>query len=804
MINRTLLTACSMLVFATQLLAAEVQPLARGPVHEAYADPAEREPKAAPIVGKAPPKQIDELPPDQKPEGENVGWIPGYWAWDEDKQDFLWVSGFWRVSPPGRTWVPGSWRRAGDGWQWTSGFWAEPKGGAAEMQYLPQPPAPLDQAGPTTPAPSQSHVYVPGSWVWRERYVWRPGYWCAHRPGWVWVSSSYRWTPAGYVYIDGYWDYPLASRGVLFAPAHIPQVVYSDPGFVYTPTVVVREECLYGAFFARRGFGCYYFGDYFEPRYATLGYVSWCGQVSASVSIGGWCDPLFSYYRCGLGHDPFWRAGVFDLYCGRFRGDYMRPPVDLVQQNTVINNITNNTTIVNNNTNINNVQMLTNIRERNRIGDMNIRQVPDSARRDQARAARDLQTVGDRRGDREGQLAAGPRPTRPQSARVELPNTRPEPKGPATIARPTVPGSAATSGPGAGPRPTALIPPKADPVRPQPGTGEATGRPIGPGTPGTRPSVPGTRPTPGGPDATARATSPAVTPGIRPTPNVDVPGATARPTSGTGTTSEVRPTPGAPAPTARPATAPAPTIPGARPTGPAVPPAAIARPATSPLAQATPGARQTAPAVPPAPIARPATPTAPAPAPRATPELPRINPQSIPTPTITPRASSQPLPIARPAPTPPVARPATPNPTPATRPAAPAPVTRPATPTAPRTSMAAPVAPRPFNTPSVARAQSPSMARPTTAMPARPQMPSVARSNFNPPSTSRPAPVAPRPSFNPGAMAQSRPAPAAPRPAMTQARSIPRPAVSAPARPAIPTVRSTPKAPTAPAKKTKP
>ena len=189
-----------------------------------------------PVIPKEPPKPIEELPPDQKPEGDNVQWMPGYWAWDDDKKDFLWVSGFWRNVPPDRTWVPGSWRKAQDGWQWTGGFWAAAKdGGKADIEYLPQPPAPLDAGGATTPAPSETHVYIPGTWVYRERYVWRPGFWFEYRPGWVWVAAHYRWTPAGYIFIDGYWDYPLAERGVLFAPAYIPPVVYTAPAFVYTP-----------------------------------------------------------------------------------------------------------------------------------------------------------------------------------------------------------------------------------------------------------------------------------------------------------------------------------------------------------------------------------------------------------------------------------------------------------------------------------------------------------------------------------------------------------------------------------------
>src|SRR5687768_3913616 len=72
----------------------------RGPVHEAYAEPTDPQPQAQPVVPRQPPEPIEELPPDQRPEGDDVSWIPGYWAWDEETQDFLWVSGFWRDAPP--------------------------------------------------------------------------------------------------------------------------------------------------------------------------------------------------------------------------------------------------------------------------------------------------------------------------------------------------------------------------------------------------------------------------------------------------------------------------------------------------------------------------------------------------------------------------------------------------------------------------------------------------------------------------------------------------------------------------------
>lgn len=362
--------------------------LARGPVHEAYAATAEQ-PAAGEVVPQAPPEPVEELPPDQKPEGENVQWIPGYWDWDEERTDFIWVSGFWRVPPPGRVWVPGSWRETAGGWQWTQGFWqpvappAQPNAPAVaqEIEYLPQPPAPIE-VGPVVPAPGPNFVYVPGSWVWRTRYVWRPGFWIGHRPGWIWTPACYRWTPVGYVFVDGFWDYPLATRGVLFPPVFLPRPLFLRPAFVYTPTYVVAPPILFGSLFARRGYGNYYFGDYYEERYTRVGFRPWCAPLLRDRLAGGpgfggfgpgafdrpgrgfYGDPLWNYYSVANRDTPRWRAGIGDTFVGRYRGDIPRPPRTLVQQNTAITNITNvtnvsnvtnNITVVNNTVNDNRV-----------------------------------------------------------------------------------------------------------------------------------------------------------------------------------------------------------------------------------------------------------------------------------------------------------------------------------------------------------------------------------------------------------------------------------------------------------------
>ena len=58
----------------------EMEVLAHGPVHEAFAETVAFDPEPGIIVPKAPPESINEIPPDQKPDGD-VDWIPGYWGW---------------------------------------------------------------------------------------------------------------------------------------------------------------------------------------------------------------------------------------------------------------------------------------------------------------------------------------------------------------------------------------------------------------------------------------------------------------------------------------------------------------------------------------------------------------------------------------------------------------------------------------------------------------------------------------------------------------------------------------------------
>src|SRR5579871_1453686 len=133
-----------------------VEVLTRGPVHEAFAQVADVNPAPTPVIPRQPPNAIEELPPDQQPQGDNIQWIPGYWAWDQDQSDFVWVSGIWRAPPPDRQWLPGHWQQVAGGWQWVQGLWMPL--GQTQVLIVPPPPPPLN-AAPSTPAPDATSTY---------------------------------------------------------------------------------------------------------------------------------------------------------------------------------------------------------------------------------------------------------------------------------------------------------------------------------------------------------------------------------------------------------------------------------------------------------------------------------------------------------------------------------------------------------------------------------------------------------------------------------------------------------------------
>ena len=325
--------------------------LTRGPIHEAFAGPVVFNPKPGVVAPKAVPEVIEELPPDQKPEGDVV-WIPGYWSWDDERTDFIWISGIWRDPPPGMTWVPGYWSEVENGYQWTSGHWQQVD--QEEVEFLPEPPQSLEQ-GPNIPQPDDNHFWVPGTYVWRDsRYFWQGGYWTGHQPGWVWSPARYHWTPTGYIYTAGFWDGTMETRGMMFAP-----VYFRGPrprNYYYSPGLVLNVGAVTAHLFCRPYQPYYMFGDYYDTRYVNAGFTPWFQFSSTRYGY----DPNFNYYRTHFHRtNPRWAVTLRSNYDLVRRDVNYRPPRTFVQQNNIVQNITNvNTTVQNtmvNNVTVNNI-----------------------------------------------------------------------------------------------------------------------------------------------------------------------------------------------------------------------------------------------------------------------------------------------------------------------------------------------------------------------------------------------------------------------------------------------------------------
>jgi hypothetical protein len=285
------------------------------------------------VVKKAPYDPIMELPPEHRPDGANVAWIPGYWSWDDDRSDFIWASGVWRNLPPGRQWVPGYWAPVSRGSQWISGFWGDVA--QTELTYLPAPPAPLE-VGPSSPRPGPDNVWAPGNWVWQQsRYDWQPGYWVVQRPDWVWTPAHYTWTPRGYVYVPGYWDHDIVHRGVMFAPVYYEQPVYRRPNYYYSPSTIIDLTVMLANLFVQPRSRHYYYGDYYDRRYEQRGFYPWYSKQANRYGD----DPIYTHYRSRqLQQDANWDTRVDEQY--RYRRDHAdaRPPRTLALQLNVLNN----------------------------------------------------------------------------------------------------------------------------------------------------------------------------------------------------------------------------------------------------------------------------------------------------------------------------------------------------------------------------------------------------------------------------------------------------------------------------------
>lgn len=267
------LTLCAIFFLCspnTSLQAQNAEPYKDGPVHEAYLTPSTEGGAILQSIANTPPSPINEQQP-PKCHAEAI-WISGYWSWEHNKNDFVWVSGVWRRPPSGHVWISGYWKKFDVGWAWVRGFWS--KDSEYNLKYIDKaPPDPKEEK--ISASPGDDHFWMPGYWAYdhaSRSYNWLGGQWVKLDPSWVYVPAYYLWRPDGYLFVPGYWDLPLDSRGCIYSPVLIPPAARST--IVYTPSIIMQPDwVIRWAFLRYPNFGTFFWWhSHFYPGF----WDAWC------------------------------------------------------------------------------------------------------------------------------------------------------------------------------------------------------------------------------------------------------------------------------------------------------------------------------------------------------------------------------------------------------------------------------------------------------------------------------------------------------------------------------------------------
>lgn len=231
---RSLLFLVSMTLLNCTLSAFNVENI-QGPTHEAFFTPVTSSLTNQAVAATPPDTLLERIP--QQADSEAI-WIPGYWDWDAERNDYLWISGVWRRPPPDHQWVNGYWKKFDEGWVRIKGFWAEDS--EQNLAYLrtPPPDAIDEDVGE---APGKNYFWTNGYWSFdkgNSDFNWVRGAWVAFDQHWILVPAHYVWRESGYTLVNAYWDWDLSNRGTAYTSLYIPEANRS--GFIYEPSIIVE------------------------------------------------------------------------------------------------------------------------------------------------------------------------------------------------------------------------------------------------------------------------------------------------------------------------------------------------------------------------------------------------------------------------------------------------------------------------------------------------------------------------------------------------------------------------------------
>jgi len=118
---------------------------------------------------------------------------------------------------------------------------------------------------------------------------------------------------------------------LLFAPCRFDLRLWAGLRRPFVPELVVNADFLIGALFVNANHRHFYFGDYFEDRYAKQ-FTPWTDYHPIPRVF----DPNFAYYRHLHGPKSEWENGLRELYRARRVGEVPRPPRTFAQQGEAI------------------------------------------------------------------------------------------------------------------------------------------------------------------------------------------------------------------------------------------------------------------------------------------------------------------------------------------------------------------------------------------------------------------------------------------------------------------------------------
>ena len=227
------------------LIAQPVSSISQGPVHEAFLSTT-TESFILSAITLDPPPAIKEIVPASL--NSQWIWIPGYWEWSTELNNFIWMTGVWRQPPPAHVWISSEWIRTDKGWVRLKGFWSL---SSADKLYAILTPPP-DSIEEQIPFMSDLEMFwAPGAWTYeafQEKYLWSPGRWVAFNKNWILIPTRYVWRPKGYLCIPAYWDWPLEQVGACYSPLEINFAARSS--VIFTPkTPLELNEVIARLFF---------------------------------------------------------------------------------------------------------------------------------------------------------------------------------------------------------------------------------------------------------------------------------------------------------------------------------------------------------------------------------------------------------------------------------------------------------------------------------------------------------------------------------------------------------------------------